>query len=70
MKLKFNKEDNVLVVEYSKDKIDDVYESNNMLIHVNHDKEPVLIEIFNASHFLSQASRTLPTEIKRSLLSP
>ena len=69
MKLKYNKEDDVLIVEYSKDKIDDVYESNNMLVHVNEEKEPVLLEIFKASEFLSEASKSLPSNIKRSLFS-
>jgi len=70
MKLKYNKEDDVLIVEYSKDKIDDVYESNNMLVHVNEGKEPVLLEIFKASEFLSEASKSLPNDIKRNLFSP
>ena len=69
MKLKYNKEDDVLIIEYSKDKIDDVYESNNMLVHVNSDKEPVLIEMFKASQFLSEASRSLPSDIRRNLFS-
>ena len=67
MKLKYNKQDDILVIEYSKDKIDDVYESNNMLVSVNSDKEPVLIEIFKASDFLSEASKSLPRDIKKSV---
>lgn len=69
MKLNYNRQDDILVIKYSKDKIDDAYESNNMLVHVNADKEPVLIEIFKASEFLSQASKTLPTDVKKSVFS-
>lgn len=64
MKLKYNKTDDVLVVEYSKGKIDDAYETENMLIQVNADKEPVLVEIFKASQFLNQAVKTLPKSTK------
>ena len=67
MKLKYNKEDDVLIVEYSKDRIDDAFESNNMLVHVNSAQEPVLIEIFKASEFLRATSKVLPKDVKTRL---
>lgn len=65
MKLTYNKEDDILVIQLASKKIDDTYEANNMLVHVSRDKEPVLIEIIKASQFFSQESRALPREVKR-----
>jgi len=70
MRLKYNKEDDVLVVQFSNNKIDDAFEASNMLVHVSADKEPVLIEIFKASDFLSRASKTLPKAMKKNLFTP
>lgn len=60
MKFKYNIKDDVLVIEMSQAKIDDAFEANTMLVHVDKDKEPVLVEIFEASNFLKQAIKTLP----------
>jgi len=68
MKLKYNKEDDVLVVEFSKAKIDDAFEANNMLVHVDKQKEPVLVEIFKASDFLSRATKALAGQRRRDVL--
>ena len=65
MKLKYNKTDDVLTIEYSQDKIDDAFEGSDMLIHINKQKEPVLIEIFKAAEFLNQAAKTMPNDLKK-----
>lgn len=70
MKLKYNQIDDVLVIELSDKKIDDVFESNNMLVHISDDKEPVLIEILKASQFFNQESQVLPREIKEKIFVP
>lgn len=70
MKLKYNQEDDTLLIELSDKKIDDTYEADNMLVHVSDDKEPVLIEIIKASQFFSQESRVLPPKIKKEFFVP
>ncbi|MEK7166005.1 MAG: DUF2283 domain-containing protein [Patescibacteria group bacterium] len=67
MKLKYNKTDDVLTIEFSQDKIDDAFEGKDMLIQTNSEKEPVLVEIFKATHFLSRAAKTLPKEVQRQM---
>ena len=67
MKVHYNKEDDVLMIELAKKKIDDAYEKANMIVHVAVDKEPVLLEIFKATEFLKDINKTLPTNLKQSI---
>lgn len=69
MKLAYNKTDDVLTIELSRDKIDDAFEGRNMLIHINRQKEPVLVEIFKAAEFLNQATKTLPKVVRKQMYS-
>lgn len=54
MKVKYNREDDVLLVEVSDEKIDYAEEEGNMIIHFSKDGKPVLIEILDASEFLTE----------------
>lgn len=64
MKVQYNKEDDVLMLFLVDKKIDDAYEVNNMIVHVTSDREPVLLEIFQASSFLEKEAKALPSSIK------
>lgn len=70
MKLKYNKADDILVIQLSSKKIEDAFEADNMLVHVSSDKEPVLIEIIKASQFFNQEAKALPKEIKKEFFVP
>ena len=54
MKIKYNREDDVLLIEISNEKIDYAEEAGNMIIHFSKDGRPVLIEILDASEFLTE----------------
>lgn len=69
MTVHYNKADDVLMIELTNKKIDDAYETVNMIVHVATNKEPVLLEIFKATDFLKDINKTLPTNLKQSIFS-
>ncbi|MDP1722648.1 MAG: hypothetical protein Q8L37_05550 [Candidatus Gottesmanbacteria bacterium] len=65
MKVHYNQNDNTLMVELLRKKVDHAYETETMIVHVSEDNEPVLLEIFDADAFLTEEAKTLPEEIKQ-----
>lgn len=65
MKIKYNKEDDVLMVELNKKPIDYAEQSGDIIVHFSPQREAVLLEILDASRFFAQQSKVLPKEIKR-----
>lgn len=57
MKIKYDREVDILLIELSKDKIDYAEEAGNMIIHFSSKNKPVLIEILDASEFLSKLTK-------------
>lgn len=64
MKIKYEKEDDVLMVWLSKSKIDYAEQKHNVIIHFSKKNEPVLMEILDASSFLKKTSKSLPYDVK------
>lgn len=64
MKLKYFKDDDILVLSFSKKPVDDSYEAENAILEVDKNNEPVSLEILHASNFFNIASKELPAEIK------
>lgn len=64
MKIKYYTEDDILVLKLSNNPIDYAEESNWIIIHYDEKKDPVRIEILDASRFLKEESKALPLEIK------
>lgn len=60
MRVRYDKTEDILMIEIAKKKIDDSYESENMIVHVAKNREPVLLEIFKASEFFRNVGRSLP----------
>lgn len=65
MKVHYDKNEDILMIQLAKKKIDHAYETENMIVHVTEDKEPVLLEIFEAKKFFAQESKILPRQIKK-----
>ncbi len=68
MKVQYNKDQDILMIQLIKRKIDDAYETENMIVHVAKDREPVLLEIFNGQEFLKSAARNLPKNVKQEIM--
>ena len=65
MKVKYYKEDDILVVKLSNDSYDHAEMENNFVVHFTKDERPVRIEILNASSFFEKQGNALPKEIKK-----
>ncbi len=65
MKIKYYKEDDILVVRFSEKPIDDSFEVDNAILEVDKENAPVALEILRASKFFNIASKSLPKQIKQ-----
>jgi uncharacterized protein YuzE len=65
MRIKYYKEDDILVVSFSQKAVDDSFEVDNAVLEVDKDNAPVSLEILNASRFLNMTSKNLPKEVKQ-----
>ncbi|MCL6446670.1 MAG: DUF2283 domain-containing protein [Armatimonadetes bacterium] len=54
MKVKYDKQVDILLIELSDKKIDYAEETGSMIIHFTKEGEPVLVEILEASEFLAE----------------
>jgi uncharacterized protein YuzE len=57
MKIKYDRDADVLTMELSDKSIDHAEEAGPMIIHLTDDNKPVLIEILDASEFLANLTR-------------
>ena len=67
MRVRYDKDEAILMIELMKKKVDDAFETENMIVHVDKDREPVLLEIFNARKFLNDINKTLPPKVKNDI---
>jgi len=65
MKVHYDKDEDILMIELARKKIDDTIETEHSLVSVTEKGEPVLLEIFDASKFFAEESKVLPKEIKQ-----
>lgn len=65
MRLKYYKEDDILVMKFSNKPVDDSFEVENAILEVDKNNAPVALEILHASQFFNIASKELPKEVKQ-----
>ncbi|MEK7517716.1 MAG: DUF2283 domain-containing protein [Patescibacteria group bacterium] len=70
MKIKYNKEDDVLMIEFNKKPIDYAEQSRDLIAHFSPNRELVLLEILDASKFLKKTSQVFPPKVRQQLFSP
>lgn len=70
MKFKYNKEDDVLMIELNDKKIDYAEQSGDLIVHFSPQKEAVLLEILSASSFFKRAVTKFPKKILENMLVP
>lgn len=54
MKIMYEREKDILLIEISDDKIDHAEENDGVIIHFTEDKKPVLLEILDATEFITK----------------
>ena len=64
MSTKYYREDDLLVIEFSRRRFKTAEKVGSFIIHYDSKREPVLLEILNASRLLRQASKAIPKEVK------
>ncbi len=64
MKLRYDHEDDVMMIWFSQAKVDHAEQNGDLIVHFSTNRKPVLLEILNASHFLKKASSSLPKQIR------
>lgn len=67
MKFRYDKEDDILMVWFSHQKVDYAEQEKNIIIHFSKENKPVLMEILDASAFLQQTSKILPSQVREHL---
>ena len=65
MRVHYDKDEDILMIELARRKLDDTYETEQSLVGVDEKGEPVLVEIFGAKKFFAAESKALPREIKQ-----
>jgi len=70
MNFKYQKEDDVMLIELSSDKIDYAEQTGDLIVHFSPKRKAVLLEILDASKFLEKAARSIPEKLKYQVLSP
>lgn len=69
MKTKYYKEDDLLVIKLSKKPYEVAEKIGSFIVHYSKDKEPVLLEILNASKLLKETSKALPKSVIKEIFS-
>lgn len=57
MKIRYNREKDILLLEVSKKSIDYAEEAGPIIVHFDKNRHPVLLEILDASEFLSLVTK-------------
>lgn len=68
MQVKYNREDDILMIQLSKKRIDYAEQSGDLIVHFSPEREAVLLEILDASEFLKNTAQKLPRKIKQEIL--
>lgn len=65
MNTRYDKNDDVLMVWFSKKPVDYAEQAGDIIMHFTKDNHPVLMEILNASAFLMHTSQALPPDLRQ-----
>jgi len=68
MSAKYYKEDDLLVVKLSNKPFEVAEKVGSFIVHYDKKREPVTVEILNASKFLKETSRALPKSMRQNIL--
>ncbi len=63
-KITYSEDVDILIIQLSDKKIDDSYDTYRMIVQVDKEGEPVILEVFQGSKFLQDISKALPKNLK------
>lgn len=64
---RYDKEDDALMIWFSKKSVDYAEQEKNLIMHFSKDNKPVLMEILDASNFLKETAKVLPLRVKQQI---
>ena len=64
MKVHYDKDEDILMIRLNDKKIEDSYDTDNGIVEVAKDGEPVLLTIFKGSVFLKNLGKAVPKSIQ------
>jgi len=64
MNFQYNREDDVLIIELTREKIDYAEQTGDIIVHFSSKRKAVLLEILDASQFLQKAVKSIPAKIR------
>ena len=67
-RISYSEDVDILMIQLSDKKIDDSYDTDNMIVQVDKNKEPVLLEIFHGKEYLKELGRSLPAKLVQDIL--
>lgn len=68
MKIRYDKEDDVMMVWLSKGNVDYAEQSKDVIVHFSKANKPILMEILNASKFVKESMNKFPLKTQRKFL--
>lgn len=66
-RINYSEDVDILTIQLSDKKVDDSYETDDMIVSVAEDGDPVLLEIFNGSRFLKDLGKAIPKKLQKQL---
>ena len=69
MNIKYNKQDDILIIELNDKPIDYAEQSGDLIVHFSPERDAVLLEFLDASKFLKIASNAFPRKIRQQIIS-
>jgi uncharacterized protein YuzE len=57
MRIRYSRDEDMLIIEFSDEKIDYAEEMGPIIVHFTEDGKPVMLEILDASEFIAEISK-------------
>jgi uncharacterized protein YuzE len=71
MKIRYDRDKDIILLELSSEPIDFAEEAGSLIIHFSKDEKPVVVEILDASEFLSTITKiTMKTKASETVEAP
>lgn len=64
-RISYSPDVDILMIQLSNNKVDDSYDTDDMIVQVDKNGEPVIIEMFNGKKHLKELGKSLPKDIKQ-----
>ncbi len=64
-RISYSKDVDILMIQLSNNKVDDSYDVDDMIVQVDKNGAPVIIEMFNGKKHLKELGKSLPKDIKQ-----